>query len=218
MNDQQLLDALQAKIKERAPNFEILFKDQNGFMKFLGILMFFNKGFMTKFITTIKEKVYWTSKKSFEECPLRSFLTLSHEYVHIMDYVAHPVRFVLGYLFPQILAVFSLFAVFAFISPWFLLFLLFLLVLTPSPAPFRKKYEMRGFGMGLKLYSWLWGSVSEGQINKCVDHFTTSEYYYMWPFENCVKKELTRWADPNDLSCLKDSNPAYKDVYHIIKE
>ncbi len=31
MNDQQLLDALQAKIKERAPNFEILFKDQNGF-------------------------------------------------------------------------------------------------------------------------------------------------------------------------------------------
>jgi hypothetical protein len=140
MNDQQLLDALQAKIKERAPNFEILFKDQNGFMKFLGILMFFNKGFMTKFITTIKEKVYWTSKKSFEECPLRSFLTLSHEYVHIMDYVAHPVRFVLGYLFPQILAVFSLFAVFAFISPVPEIRYLYLFINAPLPVPVRTTF------------------------------------------------------------------------------
>ena len=217
MNDQQMLDALQVKIKERAPNFEILFKDQNRFMKFIGKLLFFNKGFMTRFITTIKEKVYWTTKEQFEEYPRGSFITLAHEYVHVMDYVARPVRFLLGYLFPQVLAVFSLLALLAFVSPWFLLCLLSLLALTPSPAPFRKVAEMRGYGMSLKASSWLQGPISEEQINRYADQFTTSAYFFMWPFEKNVKKELNEWADPYNLKCLNDSNPAYKDVYDIIK-
>lgn len=217
MNDRQMLEALQIKIKERVPSFEIRYKDQNWFMKLLGKLMFFNKNFMTKYITTIGNKVYWASKEKFEQNKLGSFLGLAHEYVHVMDYVAHPVRFVMGYLFPQILAAFSVLSVLAVISPWFLLFLLFLLALAPSPAPFRKWAEMRGFGMSVKGRAWLWGSVSEDQINGYAEQFTTSAYYFMWPFEKCIKKQLIEWADPHNLNCLNDSNPAYKDVYDIIK-
>ena len=217
MNDQQMLNALQVKIKERVPEFEIIFKDQSGFMKFIGKLLFFNKTFMTNYITTIGKKVYWPSKENFEKSSLGSFITLSHEYVHIMDYAANPVKFVLGYLFPQIISILAVFSVFAFISPWFLLFLVFLLSLVPFPAPFRKEAEMRGYGMSVKLRSWLNGSVSEHQINSYVSNFSSSAYYFMWPFEKNVKNELITWSNPNDLLCLSDSNPAYKDVYNIIK-
>lgn len=217
MNDQEKLDALQAKIKETVPSFEVRFKDQSTFMKILGKLMFFNKGFMTSYITTIGTKVYWPSKERFEQYPLGSFLTLAHEYVHVMDFKRRPVRFVLGYLFPQIKAVLALLAVLAVVSPWFLLALLALLALAPIPAPFRKTAEMRGFGMSLKARSWLGWTLTEDRMNHYVEQFTTSAYYFMWPFSKCVKEELTEWADPNNLECLNDPNPAYKDTYDIIK-
>lgn len=217
MNDQQMLDALQVKIKENAPNFEVRFKDQSTFMKILGKLLFFNKRFMTNYITVIGTKVYWPTKERFEQYPLGSFLTLAHEYVHIMDYKRNPVQFVLGYLFPQIKAILALLAVLAVVSPWFLLALLFLLALAPWPAPFRKKTEMRGFGMSIKARSWLGWEITEDRMNHYVEQFTSSAYYFMWPFSKLVRKELTEWADPNNLECLNDSNPAYKDTYDIIK-
>jgi len=211
MNDQRL-DVLQTKIKERVPSFDIKFKDKSLFMKCLGKLLFFNKGFMNDYITTIGTKVYWPSKEKFDQYPLGSFLTLAHEYVHIMDYKENPSKFILGYLFPQVLAIFSLFSVLAFISPWFLLFLLFLLTLSPLPAPFRKKAELRGYGMSLKVRNWLGWNINEDLY---VDKFTSSAYYYMWPFKS-IKKELKEWSS-QDLNCLNDPNPAYRDVYEIIK-
>lgn len=217
MNDQQMLDALQAKIKERVPSFKIKFKNESTFMKILGKLLFFNKGFMTNYITTIGTTVYWPSRERFEQYPLGSFLTLAHEYVHIMDYKRHPVLFPLGYLFPQIKAILALLAILAVVSPWFLLALLFLLALAPWPAPHRKWAEMRGFGMSVKARAWLGWTISEDRMNRYVEQFTTSAYYFMWPFAKCVRKELTEWADPNNLECLNYSSPAYKDVYDIIK-
>jgi len=217
MNSQQMLDALQVKIKEKVPGFEIQFKDQSTFMKILGKLMFFNKNFMTKYITTIGTKVYWPSKEKFEQSALESFLTLSHEYVHIMDYIRRPVRFVLGYLFPQVKAVLALIAVLAVISPWFLLALPCLLALAPWPAPYRKRAEIRGYGMSMKARLWLGWDINEGTMNHYVKQFTSTAYYFMWPFSKCVREEFVKWADPNNLECLNDPNPAYKDVYDIMK-
>jgi len=88
--------------------------------------------------------------------------------------------------------------------------------LAPWPAIFRKKAEMRGFGMSAKVRAWLWGSVPEDILKRYAEQFTSSAYYFMWPFKNSVDKELAVWANPN-VSCLNDSNPAFKDVYDIIK-
>jgi hypothetical protein len=75
---------------------------------------------------------------------------------------------------------------------------------------------MRGFGMSAKVRAWLWGSVPEDILKRYAEQFTSSAYYFMWPFKNSVDKELAVWANPN-VSCLNDSNPAFKDVYDIIK-
>lgn len=210
------LEQLQARIRTRAPKFEIRFKDESLFMKILGKILFFNKSFMTRYITTIGDKVYWPSRKKFEDDPTASFIILAHEYVHIMDYINHPMYFTSGYAFPQILAIFALLSVLAFISPWFLFFLFFLLFLAPIPAPIRKWAEMRGYGMTVKLRAWFWGPLSEEDIDHYSKQFTTSAYYFMWPFEKNVKKELRNWANPDDLECF-NINPAYEDVYNIIK-
>ena len=132
-----------------------------------------------------------------------------------MDYKAKPVRFVLGYFFPQILVVISLMAVLAVINPWFLLALISLLALAPIPAPFRKKIEMRGYGMSIKAYQWRNNLIiNDDRFNYYVDKFITSDYYYMWPFPESIKEELRGWI--TDDSCVLKSNPAYYDVHRIL--
>ena len=56
MNDLERLQLLESRIKEWVPSFEVRFKNESKFMKLLGKVMFFNKGFInitskTRFIT-----------------------------------------------------------------------------------------------------------------------------------------------------------------------
>jgi len=215
MSDRTMLINLENKIKEQVPSFEVRFKDESMFMKILSKILFFNKNFMTSVTTTIGTKVYWASRERYEAKPGASFRTLAHEFVHIVDFIKRPVRFVLGYLFPQIFALLALFAVLAFISPWFLLFLLALLFLAPLPAPFRKTAEMRGYGMSVKTLNWLYGYlVSTEEAARYVKYFTGPSYYFMWPFKESATKEFSQWVDPLNNECLRE--PVYKDVYDII--
>lgn len=211
--DNELLDLLQIKIKQRAPEFEIRYKNEDRWMKLLGKILFFNKRFMEGFVTTIGSKVYWPSRKMFNEFPDHSFVTLAHEYVHVMDNQKSPAKFKLGYLFPQILAALSLFSILAFISLWFLFFLAFLIFLAPIPAPFRKNSELRGYGMSIKARNWLYGGIDDSTMDHYVNQFTSGNYYYMWPFENNVRKELNKW---NNNSVIDE--PAFLDVYSLIQE
>ena len=103
-------DRLHQVIKNRVPDFKIKYKDENKFMNFLGKVMFFNKNFMKTFTTTVGTTVYFPNKDLIENNKDRYFSTLAHEYVHVLDYVNKPLTFSLSYLFPQILAVLSLFS------------------------------------------------------------------------------------------------------------
>ena len=214
MNDTQNFDALENIIKERVPGFQIKFKDESPFMKFLGKIMFFNKRFMTGYITTIGKTIYFPGRQEFEENRGGYFKTLCHEYVHVMDYVQRPVRFILGYIFPQLLAVFSLGAILALINPWFLLFLLALLFAAPIPSPGRAESEFRGYGMSCKVRIWKGEIIDANLLKQYADTFTTSAYYFMWPFRKNVDKRLREYI--NTDACLRDRNPAYADVYRVI--
>jgi hypothetical protein len=230
MNNYDLmLEKLENRIKKHAPTYELRFKNESTFMKILGKILFFNKSFMTGAKTTIGTKIYWPSRAQYERDPKASFKTLAHEFVHVMDYIKSPVRFVLGYLFPQILAAPAVLFVLlspilipllalGVLSPWVLLVLLTAVFLAPMPSPGRKKAEMRGYGMSSKARVWLHGSVHPSQTEWYIEQFIGPSYYYMWPFKKSVQKELKGWADPFDVGCLNDSNPAYKEVYDLIKE
>jgi hypothetical protein len=164
---------------------EVKFKDESRFMKLLGVLLFFNPNFMTRFITVIGKTVYFPSRKWLEEREESAARTLCHELVHVADEArVGSLAFRLSYLFPQWLSLFSLTA-FA-VGPSALVFLVFL---APLPAPFRAFWELRGYAM-TDAATWH-TSGKFVNIDWLVKQFTSSSYYFMWPFDTHVKKQIT---------------------------
>jgi len=137
-----LSDLFDEVVCKRIPSAKIRFKDKSVFMRFLGILLFFNKRFMTDYITVIFNTVYFPSREWLGAHTHSSVTILAHEYVHMVDSSKNKLFSIL-YLFPQILAVF---AVFSFLSPWFLLALV---CLFPLPAPWRVNSEVNGYTMNM---------------------------------------------------------------------
>jgi hypothetical protein len=219
-----LLTKLEEAIKEQVPEFEVRFKNEGTLMKWIGKILFFNKSFLTKYVTTRGKIPYWPNKENYESNPDSSFETLAHEFIHIMDYMLKPISFTLSYLFPQILALPGLISllllpILIFISPWWLLMLLFLVFLAPMPSPGRKNSEVRGYGMSLRVTMWREGRVSIEKFDSIVNNFIGPNYYYMWPYEKEIRRELCDYSLKNDPICIKnDPNPAWKIVYNVLKE
>jgi len=192
------LTELEQTIKTYAPKFEVKFKDESKLMKVIGKLSFFNKDFMTSGAITVGQKVYFPSREIYETNPEWSFRVLTHEFVHIMDWLANPFTFIIGYWFPQMLAAFSLLAFLAFINPYFLLFLTSLVFLAPIPAPIRAWAELRGYGMSLMIKSTLYGIDIKVAAESYVGRFSSPSYWFMWPFKNNVRKMLVKFAMSKD--------------------
>lgn len=164
----------------------VKFKDQSYLMKILGFLLFFNPKFMTSYTTVLGNTVYFPSQAWLAERKDASARVLAHELVHISDYTsAGSFVFSVGYMFPQILSLLSVFSFFS--SSWWLLSLLFLL---PIPAPARTYYELRGYA--------LTDAVSYKKTGKFVDiawlkkQFTSSAYFFMWPFEVDLENRIEK--------------------------
>lgn len=168
------------------PNLQIKYKDESLFMKILGKIMFFNKSFMTDYVTTVGNTVYFPSKSFLAIRPVSSLMILMHELVHVYDSkkFTSPL-FSFLYLFPQILA---LLALPLFFINWQIA-LLFLLFLLPIPAYFRTYFEKRGYLISLyvenKLSKKLKFSINlDNAKNDSIKHFKNSDYYFMWPFKS----------------------------------
>ena len=176
-------------------DFEILYKDESKFMKFLSKILFFNKTFMTMYVTTIGNKVYFPSRQWMIKHEHEAMSVLAHEIVHIEQskkFKMAPFAFL--YVFPQSLALLSVLAVLGFFNPAFLWCLLFLVCAAPFPAPFRKKFEYEGYVMTLFMYDVQLKNrgFDEAQRMKRLRKlagfikskiFRTSAYYFMWPLK-----------------------------------
>ena len=163
---------------------KIKFKNESSFMKVLGWILFFNPRFMTKYTTIIGTTAYFPSRKYLEENPGPPSWVFCHELVHMSDAKQFgSTLFNLSYLFPQCLAIFSLLSF--VIGPWALLALLFLL---PIPALFRTRWELRGYAMTDAVTLHETGHFTN--IGWMSGQFTTGAYYFMWPFEKQLKREI----------------------------
>lgn len=191
---------LVTKAQTYFPNLQIKFKDQDPLMKFLGKLMFFNPGFMTNFVTTIGDNIYWPSKEDLEDTPAASANTFIHECVHIYDEKkgSSPL-FKLGYLFPQILALPMLLLL--FVLTWKIVVPLTLLCLLPLPAPFRARAERRAYFVSMRAAYELRGIDPEISGPHYAKNFKNSSYYWMMPFG-----EDARFAA--EATNIKAGNPA----------
>ena len=158
-------------------------------MKTISKFLFFNKGFMDHFTTTVYPKIYVPSTSWWEDDDKFAFSTLAHEYVHLKDRKRLGYIFNFLYLFPQNLTFLTAGALW---NPWCLLFLLFLL---PFPSPGRAWLEYRGYMMTIACYFWLESDeffsyhTTRGWV---VSQFTSSNYYWMFPFPKLLQKIFDR--------------------------
>lgn len=169
---------LVTKAKTYFPDLEIKFKDQDPFMKFLGMLMFFNPEFMTSFVTTIGNTIYWPNKENLERRSASEVFI--HECIHLYDDKKSGFAFKLGYLFPQILALPMLLLL--FVMTWKIVVPLALLCLAPWPAPWRAKAERKAYFVSMRAGYELFGVDPELSGPHYAKNFKNSSYYWMMPF------------------------------------
>jgi hypothetical protein len=176
-------------------SFFIKYKNESFLMKLLNIILFFNKGFMTDFTTTIGNTIYFPSKELIEQDPDLAISIVSHELIHIKQSKSYGgLGYSILYLFPQILSLLSILFV-----VWFP-FIFCLIFLLPIPAYFRMKFEFEGYLatlLMLKLILTERGFSKEEIKNKLEEkgnvlnkYFKDSGYYYMWPFGVDFTKEI----------------------------
>ena len=171
-------------IKINIPGSEIRSKKQSTMMKILSKLMFFNKRFMTGYVTTWYPHIYVPKLPWRVHNDAPAIATLAHEWVHLYDRKRLGWLFNFLYIMPQC---FFIFGLLAFWSPWFLLFFLFLL---PIPSPGRAWAEFRGYRMSIAVYYWLSGQKVD--LKWIVDQFVSSNYYFMWPFRGYLMKKFQK--------------------------
>jgi hypothetical protein len=232
------LKRFEAALAKRLPGFAIEYKDESTLMKIIGAIMFFNKAFMTGFVTTIGYKVYFPTRTAVESMRGNGRIgTLAHEYRHAKD-ASRLTRVLFGalYLFPQLLAIMALlswlvlgplmlFGVMSW-SWWLLIPLLSLLFFAPLPAPFRKKYELYGYKMSLFAENEFLkeaGVSSEDRLNylkamaeRKNAHFTGANYYFMWPFG--VEEDLLEAAEKIVSGQILKEDDIYGEIAAALQE
>jgi hypothetical protein len=135
-------------VLKKFPKAKIKYKDESNLMSFLG---WFSPNFYENMTTVIGQTIYFPSKEKLEKDYPQGLRILAHEFVHLVDREQEKFgMFELKYLFPQILAMFSLLSFAAYWNIWLLLFLLFLVFLVPGiPSPCRTYFEANGYAMNL---------------------------------------------------------------------
>ena len=181
--DMKLADIMSA-IKYEFPDFKIIEKKDSRLMRILAKVLFFNKNFMTRYITVIGSTVYVPSKQRMKENPYAALELLCHEWVHMKDNKAMGPLFKLLYLTPQIFSLVALASLWTG-NLWWLGFLAFLL---PFPSFGRSELEMRAYSVSMAV-AW-WVLEQEPDYEKISKYFTSSAYYWMYPIKEAAIEDL----------------------------
>jgi hypothetical protein len=193
-------------VLQKFPNARIKTKDQSTWMRLIGL---FSKNFYREMTTVIGTTIYFPSK--YEYKTIFGLRTLAHEYVHMVDRKNEKKwTFELKYLFPQIMAVFSLLSLLFFVSSWFLLFLVFLLCLVPKiPAPARVRFEANAYTMTLFMMfnGQNWNVLADRIAENIAKSMASRAYYYA-----CGNRQLFAAMLKDRYEGLPKMHEAFKEV------
>ena len=200
--------SLESHIEEEFPEYELLDKKNSTLMKWLSKLLFFNKDFMSRYITVVGAKVYvpqvpWNTNKPLSACSV-----LAHEWVHMKDGKKFGPLFKFLYLCPQILAPLALLGFFNSAFFWFALCLL------PIPAPFRAWFEFRAYVVSIAVRWWLAKQPTNGEW--LTRQFTSSAYYWMFPAKTFLRKKFEKEFERIQQDDLKDYEQEIKKALKVI--
>lgn len=90
---------------------------------------------------------------------------------------------------------------------WAMVLLSTVLFLVPWPAPWRTKWEIRGYGMNVALVWWIYQTLSPQQISSIVPQFTGPSYYFMCWSGSKVRSALAEYQARARSGQLAEESP-----------
>ena len=160
--------------------------------------------------TAIGRTFYVPSTEAYDADPWYSFKMLAQGYV-LLEEQKKSWLFWPKWLFPQGFAALALLAVF---SPWWLLALIFL---APWPAPWRRDYLIRAYGMGVAIGVWTHGQhIAPLVLSARVRRIHNA--YYDWPSANKLDtvRRLHQFNDAAVTGSLCRDSTAFRDVLFLL--
>lgn len=216
------LDKLIARMRERRPDFEIRFKDEKLPLWLRPVFWFqglITDGFWERYTTAVGSHIYFPSREVYEADKARAFATLAHEFVHMHDSAElGRVQFAMRYTFPQLpVGLLGVLGVLGLIyAPLYALFGL-AIALAPWPAPWRTKYEKRGYRMTILVMTMMGQPIDAEHI---VKQFVSKQYYWMNRDEDAIRA----WVSDEVLSAranlanITTFDRPYRDVHDVYYE
>lgn len=160
-------------------DLKLVKKTESALMRFLSIVMFFNRKFMSGYFTTLGNTIY-IPEKDWEDQDWHTVMIMAHECQHIYDSKKWSVLYYMAYAFPQVVGAGALLSLLAiWFSNWWLLSLVCLVALAPLPAPGRVHFERRGYVINLVMTEWLYGYLNDSAFEWANKQFVSSSYYFM---------------------------------------
>jgi len=209
-------EQIEEVVRQEIPDFAIVKKSQSKLMQNINkVAKIFNPRFMSGYTTTLYPKIYIPDDRA--EDP-DFWKVVAHELVHLVRAKKMGLLHTLSYGFPQILAPLGLLSIGAiWLGPWMLLNLIWLICLAPLPAYFRMREEMDAYAMSIACNYWRYGGIQQAQILWIADHFTSPDYYFMWPFEENVESRLEDIAADIESGHYDDLYP-YNKIREVLKD
>lgn len=209
MTDEQILAALEGEMRRTTPGFKRVQSSKSVLMRTLSLVVhIFNPRWLSSFSVSLPPYVYMPDWAFVPGNERRVWKILAHEFVHqVSQKEKGSFSMWLSYFFPQNLALLSVLSLLAiFSSSVWLWFLLFLLFLAPLPAPLRSDEEHTAYAMSMAVNYWRYGTITDYQVSWVANQFTSSSYYFMWPFRKWVVERV-------EAEALKVVNGQYDRVY-----
>lgn len=154
--------------------------------------------------------------------PLLAFGVLAwpHPWLLVLPFLAFPLAHLNKVAFWVMLVVLTgtMVGLSVVLVGWTTLYLLgFALCLVPWPAPWRTKWEIRGYSMTLAFIYWTTGRLPSGIRDRMVEHFVGPNYFYMsWrraPVERALDEAIRQ-----TMSAAILEDPAFRFVHDFLAE
>ncbi len=142
-------------------------------------------------ITDSKKDSYFRLKYLFPQVfvlvPLLVYglLAWSHAWLLVLPVLGYVAGAVLcrksrvAFLVAVTLGVLSTVALGWWLTGWKLIVMLGIVLVGPWPSPWRREYELRGYGMNVAISQWKNGGVPKEAVNFFIQQFTGPSYFYM---------------------------------------
>lgn len=98
---------------------------------------------------------------------------------------------------------------------WKILSILGLVLAGPWPAPWRREYEIRGYGMCIAVLQWRHGGVSKEALKSIVRQFTGPAHFYMCCDVTYLERMLEATRQQAQVGALQ-KDPAYGVVFDFL--